>query len=168
MCSHSARFASSCCCWIIGTTRLYRLESCTRRSRPLWCSKSRSGPIYMPAPSLLRALLDAATDIHNYPAKLQISQRPRWMAPSHSTRACPSSSMPMSPQAWPLPLQPRSGPPTSPLGAAFVKCACPADAFLRYAWNSDASVLEFIQDAPSSVHYFFTSYGRERAYCMSQ
>lgn len=40
---------------------------------------------------------------------------------------------------------------------------CAADAFLRYAWNSDASVLEFIRDAPSSVHYFFTSYGRQYA-----
>ena len=36
-----------------------------------------------------------------------------------------------------------------------------ADAFLRMMWNSDASVLQFVEEAPTEVHYFFTSYGRE-------
>jgi len=36
-----------------------------------------------------------------------------------------------------------------------------ADAFLRCMWTSDSSVLQFLQEAPSSVHYLFASYGRE-------
>ncbi|CAL5224693.1 g7419 [Coccomyxa viridis] len=35
----------------------------------------------------------------------------------------------------------------------------PTDAFLRSMWTSDSSVLQFIREAPSSVHYLFTSYG---------
>lgn len=36
-----------------------------------------------------------------------------------------------------------------------------ADAFLRYMWTSDSSVLQFIEEAPSSIHYLFISYDRE-------
>ena len=35
------------------------------------------------------------------------------------------------------------------------------DAFLRYMWTSDSSVLQFIEEAPSSIHYLFTSYDRK-------
>ncbi|BDA49567.1 hypothetical protein COCOBI_14-1860 [Coccomyxa sp. Obi] len=39
----------------------------------------------------------------------------------------------------------------------------PTDAFLRMMWNSDASVLQFVEEAPTEVHYFFTSYGLDAA-----
>ena len=35
------------------------------------------------------------------------------------------------------------------------------DAFLRYMWTSDSSVLQFIEEAPSFIHYLFTSYDRK-------
>ena len=38
---------------------------------------------------------------------------------------------------------------------------CGADTFLRYMWTSDSSVLQFIREAPSSIHYLFISYGRK-------